>query len=63
MLRTNDPFWSRQGARAGLTGQNRGPERLRSWNGLGLVRAMALPGGQIGLFMKQSQPGFMNSPG
>jgi hypothetical protein len=63
MFRTNDPFWSRQAAREGLMGQNTGPEGLWGWKRARAGACMAVTDSQIGLFMKQSQTDFMNSPG
>ena len=63
MFRANDPIWSRHAAREGLMG--RGQEVLGRWvwkRARALAR-MALTRSQIGLFMKQSQTDFMNSPG
>jgi len=63
MFRTNDPFWSRQAAREGLIWQDTGCCGRWCWKRARAGARMALTGSQIGLFMKQSQTDFMNSPG
>jgi hypothetical protein len=61
MFRTNDPFWRRSGGLAWALGQDR--LETDSWKRARAGACMALTGRQIGLFMKQRQTGFMNSPG
>ena len=63
MFRTNDPFWSRQAAREGVMGQDTWRGGRRCWKRARAGARIALTGSQIGLFMKQSQTDFMNSPG
>ena len=63
MFRTNDPFWSRQADRVGVNRGAQGVKGEEVGNGARAGARMALTDGQIGLFMKQSQTDFMNSPG
>ena len=62
MFRANDPIWSRHAARQGLMGQDKGVKGSEVGTGWGWC-VHGPHRSQIGLFMKQSQAGFMNSPG